>query len=222
MRNFFMIKYTIAGCMLWLAGMSAAVAQGEYDKEAKRILDAMSQHYQEIGSFKSDFSYSMEIPDQSGTEEFQGEITVKGDMFRLKMGGQEVINNGNTVWTYLEEDNEVNIDNYDPEEGDISPTQIYNAYQRGFKYNYVEDETIDGAIYHVVDLTPENTNNQFYKIRLHISKDDKMLKRWKIFEKNGTRYTYEINNFNPDAKVENDVFTFDTQQHQGVDVVDLR
>lgn len=164
----------------------------------------------------------MEIPDQSGAEEFEGQITVMGDKFRLKMGGQEVINDGETVWTYLEEANEVNIDDYDPEEGDISPTQIYNAYQRGFKYAYVEDETIEGANYQVVDLIPENTNNQFYKIRLHISEDNRMLKRWKIFEKNGTRYTYEINNFNPDAAVEDDAFTFNKKQHKGVEVVDLR
>ena len=216
------MKYLIAGCLLGLTGTSAAVAQDTYDKEAKKILDAMSEYYQKIGSFQSDFSYAMEIPDQTGTEEFEGEITVEGDKFRLKMGGQEVINDGSTVWTYLEEANEVNIDDYDPEEGDISPTQIYNAYQRGFKYNYVGDETIDGTAYQVVDLTPENTNNQFYKIRLHISQDDSMLKRWKIFEKNGTRYTYEIDNFDPQAEVEEDAFTFNEKEHKGVEVVDLR
>ena len=217
-----MMKYLLAGGLLWLAGLNVACGQDSYDQEAKKILDAMSEYYQKIGSFQSDFSYAMEIPNQSGTEEFDGEITVEGDKFRLKMGGQEVINDGSTVWTYLEEANEVNIDDYDPEEGDISPTQIYNAYQRGFKYNYIEDETIDGTTYQVVDLTPENANNQFYKIRLHISKDDGMLKRWKIFEKNGTRYTYEINNFDPEADVENDAFTFNEKAHKGVEVVDLR
>ncbi len=216
------MKHTTAWILVWLIGVGFATAQSGYDKEAQKILDAMSNYYQEIGSFESDFSYSMEIPDQSGAEEFEGQITVMGDKFRLKMGGQEVINDGETVWTYLEEANEVNIDDYDPEEGDISPTQIYNAYQRGFKYAYVEDETIEGANYQVVDLIPENTNNQFYKIRLHISEDNKMLKRWKIFEKNGTRYTYEINNFNPDAAVEDDAFTFNKKQHKGVEVVDLR
>ena len=216
------MKYIFTGLVCGLFGISTAVAQSGYDQEARKILDAMSEYYQEIGSFKSDFSYAMEIPNQSEAEEFEGEITVKDDMFRLKMGGQEVINDGTTVWTYLEEANEVNIDDYDPAEGDISPTQIYNAYQRGFKYQYVEDETIDGTTYRVVDLIPENTENQFFKIRLHIAEDSNMLKQWKIFEKNGTRYTYEINNFNPDVKVEKEAFTFDTKQHKGVEVVDLR
>ena len=216
------MRHILAGCLLWVAGISAATAQDTYDQEAKKILDAMSSYYQEIGSFQSDFSCSMEIPDQGGTEYFEGEITVEGDKYRLKMGGQEIINDGSTVWTYLEEANEVNIDDYAPEEGDISPTQIYNAYQRGFKYIYVEDETIDGQTYQVVDLTPENADNQFYKIRLHISKDDSILKRWKIFEKNGTRYTYEINNFDPEAEVKSSAFTFNTKEHKGVEVVDLR
>ncbi len=206
---------------LWLLSVGVMMAQSSHDPKAQKILDAMSEHYQKIGSFKSDFSYEMEIPNQSAPEVFEGQIVVKDDMFRLKMGGQEVINNGSTVWTYLEEVNEVNIDDYDPSEGDISPTQIYNAYQRGFKYLYVEDETINDKTYKIVDLIPENNDNQFFKIRLHIDESN-VLKRWKIFEKNGTRYTYSINNFDPDTNVEEDVFTFNKKDYKGVEVVDLR
>ncbi len=216
------MKQILTGILITLMPLAAVQAQSEYDKEARKILDAMSQHYQAIGAYEADFSYTMEIPDQPQADQFEGQITVKGDKFRLNMGGQEVINDGTTQWTYLEEANEVNIDNYDPEEGDISPTQIYNAYQRGFKYVYEEDETINGKAYQVVDLIPENKDNQFFKIRLHISQEDKVLKRWKIFEKNGTRYTYDINNFDPEAPVDDEVFTFNKRKHKGVEVVDLR
>ena len=215
------MKHILTGILIGLMPLSAVLAQSEYDKQARKILDAMSQHYQDIGAYEADFSHSMEIPDQPQADKFEGQIAVKGDKFRLNMGGQEIINDGTTVWTYLEEANEVNIDNYDPEEGDISPTQIYNAYQRGFKYVYVEDETIDGKTYRVIDLIPENSDNQFFKIRLHISKDN-VLKRWKIFEKNGTRYTYDINNFDPEAPVDDELFTFNKREHKGVEVVDLR
>lgn len=207
-------------CLMLFAGRQQAMAQ--YDPKAKEILDAMSEAYQEIGSFESDFSYSMENPTQSISEDFEGDIIVSGDKYRLNMGGQEIINNGETVWTYLEEVNEVNIDDYDPDEGDISPTQIYNAYKRGFKYVYLEDQTEDGTTFHIVDLLPENTDNQFFKIRLFISEDDKTLKKWQIYDKNGTIYTYEISNFNPDAEISEDVFSFDASNYDGVEVVDLR
>lgn len=220
MKNNLSIKlFTSIALLIWL-GTSTAFAQ--FDPQAKKILDAMSQRYQEIGSFTADFSYSMENPTQSISEEFEGKIAVKGNKFRLNMGGQEIINNGETVWTYFEEVNEVNIDNYDPGEGDLSPTQIYNAYKRGFKYLYLEDQNEGGETYHVIDLIPENSDNQFYKIRLFISKDDKTLKNWKIFDKSGTHYTYEIANFNPDAEVSNEAFSFDTSKYDNVEVVDLR
>lgn len=218
MSRFNKILTTVAVLM----GMGWQSAFAQYDPKAKEVLDAMSDRYQEIGAFQSGFTYTMENPTQSINEEFKGEITVKDDKFRLKMGGQEIINDGKTVWTYFEEVNEVNIDNYDPSEGDLSPTQIYNAYKRGFKYLYVEDQTEGGQTYHVIDLIPENNNNQFFKIRLFINQDDKTLKRWKIFDKNGTHYTYEITDFNPDAEVDNTVFQFDTTQYSGVEVVDLR
>jgi outer membrane lipoprotein-sorting protein len=220
MRNINIIKW--GSGFLFCLILTAQFSYAQYDPKAKEILDAMSEQYQKIGSFESDFSYSMENPSQSISEDFEGEIIVKGDKYRLNMGGQEIINDGETVWTYLEEVNEVNIDDYDPSEGDISPTQIYNAYQRGFKYVYLEDQTENGATYHIIDLLPENSDNQFFKIKLHISKDEKTLNKWQIFDKNGTIYTYQISNFNPEVEISNDVFSFDKSKYAGVEVVDLR
>ncbi|WKN41417.1 LolA family protein [Tunicatimonas pelagia] len=217
-----MKKYLSIAVLALIIFSQSSTAYAQYDPKAREILDAMSEAYRQIGAFESGFSYSMENTDQSISEDFEGEIAVKGDKYRLRMGGQEIINDGSTVWTYLEEVNEVNIDDYDPDEGDISPTQIYNAYKRGFKYNYLEDETIDGKTYQVVDLVPENKDNQFFKIQLHIAEDDRTLKKWRIFDKNGTHYTYEIDNFNPQASVTDELFSFDTSKYDGVEIVDLR
>ncbi len=197
-------------------------AFAQYDDKAREILDAMSSKYQKMEAFKSDFTYTMENPTEEINEDFQGEIFVKGEKYRLIMGGQEIINDGETVWTYLEDVNEVNIDNYNPDEGDISPSEIFNAYKRGFKYQYVTEENIDGRTFYVIDLAPENTDNPFHKIRLHIDKGDNTLKMWKIFSKDGTHYTYQISNFNSSTSIQNSLFTFDTKQYKGVEVIDLR
>lgn len=220
MKHISIYKITLIAVFFSTAFASSALAQ--YDEKAKGILDAMSDKYQEIGSFVSDFSYSMENPTQAINEDFSGEILVQGDKYRLNMGGQEIINNGETVWTYLEEVNEVNIDNYNPAEGDISPTQIYNAYKRGFKYVYLEDLQEGQESFNVIDLLPENNDNQFFRIRLNISEEDKTLKKWQIYDKNGTIYTYKISNFNPDAEISDQAFSFDSSKYKNVEVVDLR
>ena len=214
--------FHLAMCLFAGLFLIAPYTFAQQDPKAREILDAMSSKYQKMGAFKSDFTYTMENPTEEINEDFNGEIFVKGEKFRLKMGGQEIINDGKTVWTYLEDVNEVNIDNYNPDEGDISPSEIFNTYKRGFKYKYIGEETISGRTYHVIDLAPENTDNQFHKIRLDIDKGDNMLKMWKIFSKDGTQYTYKISNFNSDSQIANSLFTFDTSKYKGVEVIDLR
>ncbi len=204
---------------LFLSGLAIS-ASAQYDVKAKKVLDEMSAKYQAIPSFKAKISQHLENEEENIDEKFSGEITVRGDMFKLIMAGQEIYNNGTTVWTYLDEVNEVNIDNYDPEEGDTNPSTIYNVYKKGYKYVYLDGES--GASEDVVDLIPEDKNLQFFKIRMVINKSDKLLKSWKMFDKNGNRYEYLITSFDGKFSVNNDYFKFNTEKYPGVEVIDLR
>lgn len=197
-------------------------ANAQYDNKAKKILDEMSSKYQAITSFKANISQHLENEEEDIDEKFNGEITIKGDMFRLVLAGQEIYNNGSTVWTYLEEVNEVNIDNYDPEEGETNPSTIYNAYKEGYKYIYMESKNQNGKKYDIVDLIPEDKNLQFFKIRMVIDNGSKLLRSWKMFDKNGNRYEYLISGFDAGVAVNNDYFKFNPGKYPGVEVIDLR
>jgi outer membrane lipoprotein-sorting protein len=118
--------------------------------------------------------------------------------------------------------NEVNISNYDPEEDDISPSKVYNIYKSGYKYTYLSDKLIEGEKYHIIDLIPENKDNQFFKVRLEISSSDYSLKSWKMFDRSGNIYEYQVSNFISNLDIKASYFAFDMNAHEGVDVVDLR
>ncbi|HEY8402305.1 MAG TPA: outer membrane lipoprotein carrier protein LolA [Cytophagaceae bacterium] len=192
------------------------------DPKAGAILDEMSKKYKELPSFKAKFAYTLESPMANMKETSEGEIIVKGGKFHLKMGGQEIINNGTTVWTYLKDANEVNVSSYEPDEDDITPTKIYSIYKNGYKYYHVEEVTIAGKTYDVIELVPENLKTSLIKIRMEIDKKEKTIKGWKIFEKNGNRYTYEVKSFDPNYKATDAEFNFDTSKYPKVEVVDLR
>lgn len=198
------------------------IALAQYDPKALEILDAMSEKYKTIPAFEANISYTMVNDVEKIKEEFKGKITVKGNKFRLSMPEQEVINNGSTLWTYLPDAKEVNIDTYDPGSEDINPSKIYEIYKKGFKYIYLKDETEGGVLCEVVDLVPEKKDAQYFKIRMNIAKKDKSIQSWTMFDKGGNRYTYTINKFNPNVKVEDSFFTFDTSKYPGVEVIDLR
>ena len=197
-------------------------AFAQHDQKALDILNTMSKKYQSIPAFKANFKYVLENDQENINEDFTGEITVKGDKFKLDLGGQEIINNGKTVWTYLPDANEVNIDNYDPNTGDMTLSKILTAYKKGYKYVFLEERSEAGTTYEVVDLIPEDRSVQFHKIRMEISKKDKTLKKWTIHDKTGTKYLYTITAFDPNVKVTDSFFEFDKSKHKGVEVIDLR
>ena len=215
-----MKKFTLILIVFGLIGFSA---QGQYDPKARTILDAMSSKYAKIGVYKAQIKYSMVNEVDGLNESMSGEITVKNDMFRLKIDDQIIYNDGTTVWTFIEEFNEVNINNYDPDEEGITPSKIYTAYKSGYKYVHLGEEVVNGVRCDVIDLVAENAkDSQFFKIRLKISQKDRSLLNWTMFEKSGTQYIYFIDKFQSGINVSDTFFKFDASKHPGVEIVDLR
>lgn len=205
--------------MIGLVNLSFVFKSGQNDPKAQEILDAMSKKYKEMSGFKAKFAYALQNTESKINETAEGEIVVKGSKFRLKLGNQEIFNNGTTVWTYMKESNEVNISSYDPGEDDLNPTKIYTMYQKGYKYLLMGEQNGNS----IVDLEPlDRKNSQLSKVRIVINKKDKTIKGWKIFEKNGNRYDYNVKAFTPNIKVADSEFTFDKTKYPGVTEIDLR
>jgi outer membrane lipoprotein-sorting protein len=199
---------------------SSAFAQ--YDPKALEILDAMSNKYKSIPAFEANISYTLTNETEKINEEFKGKISVKGDKYKLVLPEQEVINNGTTMWTYLPEAKEVNIDTYDPNSDDLNPSKFYEIYKKGYKYLYLEDKTEGGVMCEVVDLVPEKKDAQYFKVRMNIIKKDKSIQSWTMFDKGGNKYKYTITKFSPNTSLTDNFFTFDVKKYPGVEVIDLR
>lgn len=213
-----MKKYFFALLLTFVGSLSYS----QYDPKALEILEAMSAKYKAITAFEANLTTGLTNESEGVKEEFKGKITVKGDKFRLLLDDQEIINNGTTVWTYLPSAKEVNIDNFDSNSDEINPSKIFDMYKKGFKYLYIGDKTENGVLSEEVDLVPEKKDAQYFKIKMMISKKDKSIMSWTMFDKSGNRYKYSITKFVPNLKVEDSFFTFDTKKYPGVEVIDLR
>lgn len=207
----------IVGVLFLAHGLSA-----QYDPKALEILDAMAKRYKGIPAFEAAFSYKLTNEVEKIDEEFKGKMTVMGDKYRLTLPEQEVVNNGTTVWTYLPDAKEVNIDNFDSSSDDLNPSKFYDIYKKGYKYLYLEDKMEGGVMCEVVDLVSEKKDAQYFKVRMNIIKKDKSVQSWIMFDKSGNRYKYLITKFNPSVKVDDSFFNFDVKKYPGIEVVDLR
>jgi outer membrane lipoprotein carrier protein len=208
--------------LAFLTLVLALTASAQYDPKALEILEAMGKKYKTIPAYETNFSCTLSNDVEKVNEEFKGKLTVKGDKFRMVLPEQEVINNGATIWTYLPDAKEVNIDNYDENSDDINPFKIYEIYKKNFKYLYLQEKTEGGVLCEEIDLVPEKKEAQYFKIKMFINKRDKTIQGMTWFDKGGNRYKYTITKFNPNAKVEDAFFSFDPKKYPGVEVIDLR
>lgn len=197
------------------AGITTVSAQT--DKKAQDVLDAMSAKFKSLKAFKANFTYT-----QAGEAGMKGEATVKGTKFRLKIAGQEILNDGKIMATYMKESNEVNVQDYDPSEGgDINPTNIYSIYKKGYKYKYLGETKSGANVLESVELTPSKAG-QVSKVQITVDKKTRNVKSWVISQKNGQKTTYKIDAFQENPTVADALFTFNSRMFPGAEVIDLR
>ncbi|MBS1683055.1 MAG: outer membrane lipoprotein carrier protein LolA [Bacteroidetes bacterium] len=194
----------------------------QYDPKALEVLDAMSKKYKSISAFEATLKSTLENESSGVKDDFKGKITVKGEKYKLELPEQHVYNNGTTVWTYLPEQKEVNIDNFDPKSEELNPSKIFEMYKKGFKYLHMGEKNEAGVLCDEIDLVPEKRDAQYFKIKMMISKKDNRVVSWTMFDRGGNRFKYTINKFTPNIKVDDSFFAFDTKKFPGVEVNDLR
>ena len=192
-------------------------ANAQYDPAALAVLDAMSNNYKDIEAFTASFSQKLTNESAGLDETISGDSAVKGDKFVLEVVGQKIFNDGKDVYTYNEEINEVTISPYDPEESEITLSNVYDLYKEGFKYILTET-TASGD--RIIDLDPESRDKSYFKIRMTINPKDE-LKSFTVFERTGNKYVYSISTFTP-TQLNDNHFTFDTSKYPEVEVIDFR
>jgi outer membrane lipoprotein-sorting protein len=192
------------------------------DAKAQEILKGVSAKYKSYKSLQAAFKLSRLDQKTKKTDNFSGTITISGSKYSFSMSDQTVMCDGKTTWTFLKESNEVQISETKTTEGAITPTTIFTMYEKGFRSKYMGEKTIGGKVIQVIELTPEDTKKNYFKIVLNIDKTGKFVSEAKIYEKSGGILTYSIVKFTPNIAVTEDVFVFNKSKFPGVDVVDLR
>jgi len=199
-------------------------ANAQTDAKAKAILAEVSKKYRSYDIVKTDFSFTLESPQNKSKDTQQGTLLVKANAnkYKVVMTDQDMISDGKSQWTYLKKDKEVQVSVVDNSGDALNPAQIFTLYEKGFKYLFTGEQKVGGKVYQMIDLSPIDTKKSYFKIRLGINKAAKQIATVLIFDKNGNKYTYNVKTFVPNVKVPESTFAFDPKKYPGVEVVDLR
>lgn len=203
----------------------ATDSSAQTDASAKSILDKVSSTYREFKTIQADFTITATQPQQPASNYSESGVILMetaAGKYRIKMDTQELISDGKSLWTILNDVNEVQVTEVDNSAAAISPVTIFSFYTQGYKYLSVPDEHAGNTSLHVVELSPEDTRSPYYKIKLRINKTTNLIHDVTIFDKNSVRYTYSIRNTKANPAITANRFTFQQNAYPGMEIVDLR
>ena len=216
---FFLVVAVFTGNLM----AQATRGVGKSDPEAKKVLDAVSAKFKTFKSVKASFTLKIENAAGKVQGTKTGTVLIKGMKYRVSITGQDIFCDGATIWTYDMAAKEVQVATLDNSSGSITPQKLFtNFYDKDFLFLLNEDVKRNGKTYQVVELTPIDKTKPFFKVILEVDKATKVIMSTRVFEKNGNRYLYAINNMATSTVITDDNFVFNPKKYPGVEVIDLR
>jgi outer membrane lipoprotein-sorting protein len=190
-------------------------------KSSDDILKEVSAKTKAFSSIRISFTYNMDNASAKIHESESGTLMIKGDMYRLDISGQKVISDNKTVWTYIAESNEVQVNAVDNNEKVLTPTKLLTSYSEDYKSKLTGEITKDGRVQYVIELKP-NADKSFTNVEMNVDKELYRITRIAIQDKSGNTFTYIVSKFEPNVTVKDSDFTFNEKDYPGVEVIDMR
>lgn len=215
------MKKILSGVLVLFISANTVFGQTS-DANAVKLLKAVGQKYSAYKTMQMDISLTIENQDAKSKETKTGKVSSKGNMFKAEMGNQTIISDGKTLWTYLKDVNEVQINNFEQGQDIMTPNDIFKIAEKDYLAYMGEKITENGKSLQIIELTPKNKTLSFSKIKMYIDVSDNSVKRGVVYDKNAIHYTYSISNLKTNMELSDSTFKFDKSKYPGVEVIDLR
>ncbi len=211
------MKYVLTFMIMALCG---SLAFAQTDEKAKTILDKTVEQIKSYPAVEIIFDLSMINKEENIQETHHGKAYMKDKMYRIDV--MDVINyfDGEVIYTYMPDQEEVNIKNPDENEEEmLNPSILFDIHNQKFTQKLVEDK--DGKAY--IELTPKKEHKQISKIGVWINTKTNMVDKVTSFGKDGNDVVITIKSLKkPDKELDVTFFRFDKEAHPEVDIIDLR
>ena len=190
--------------------VAALMSMGSFAQSAKAVLDKAAGTITAQSGVKANFKMTTANGSTSGT------IAIKGKKFYATTPQAKVWFDGKTQWTYLKNNDEVNVSN--PTEAQlqaINPYNFINLYKHGYSYTM----NTAGNDY-VIHLTASNADRKIKELFISVNKKTYQPKQVKMLQ--GKKWTtFDINSIKKE-NIPDSQFRFNAKDFPKAEVIDLR
>jgi len=152
----------------------------------------------------------------------KGSFKYKKGQYKIALGAEEYYCDGESIWVYMKNDQEVNIYEYDPEEAMNIDALFKLLETNSAKTRYDGTETVNGVEAHKIYMTISDPAFEYNQATVWISKSSKLPVKGVTKDRRQTTTTYELTNIKTNSGYSSGTFKFDVSKHPDVDVYDER
>ncbi len=188
---------------------------------AQSVLSQTSSALRSAGGIEATFE-GTQFKGTKETGTATGQIQISGNKFKLSSSSLTTWFDGRTQWTLLTGSDEVNVSNPTAAElQQINPYTFLNLYKKGYTLS-LRDVTYHGAKCHEVRMTAQGRQSNIQQLIAVIDKQSHYPLSIRIKNNKGDWSRIRVSNVRTHQKWADSNFKFDSKQHPGIEVVDLR
>ena len=191
------------------------------NKDAENILKELSEKTNSFENIKVSFSYKMINKEAGIDESTNGTLLVSGNKYCLNIAGQEIISDGKTLWTYLADSEEVQVNEVMEDEG-FSPNKLLSSYNDDYTSKKDKDIIKEGKTFYQLKLKPKDKASNFDFVILVIDAEKLQLESFIMHDFDDNVFSYEIKQFVVNSEIPESSFIFDTSKYPNVEIIDMR
>jgi len=225
MKNLIAFLFAVVFTTTGFAQKQDFTKSGDSDPIAEEILNRISKKYEAYNTIEATFSIEIEIPEEE-TEIQTGKMKTEGEKFNIDFGDYSMISNGKDFWFHSKRNKEVQLndaDEIEQEEDMMNPKDFFNFHKKGkYLYALVNENFENGKAIQQIEFKPLDDESEYSKIRMTIEKKHNIVRRVKVFSKDGSRYVLKIDKLTPNKTFTSTDFKFDKSKYPDVHIEDLR
>lgn len=151
-----------------------------------------------------------------------GEMVLQGlDKFRITTPDQEIVSNGNTMWTYSRLENQVIIDKIRPDSQSLMPRDVLFKYPEEYETEIWKRDAAVGEQQAVaIRMTPNSQDEFLQETVVWVSQENWKPLKVQITDINDNKTVYVITSISIDDSIQETAFTFNPEQ--SMEIIDVR
>ena len=207
-----MKKKNLIACLLLLFAAQVVSAQNNADALIRVLVDQIKSHK----NVEMAFSYQLSPDGKTVGDSEKGHAWLQGEAYKVEMAEQQTISDGQSIWNYLIDDEEVMISNA-TEGADNTPLKLLTSLDKSYAATLTG---IDAQGIASIELA--NPNGQYKRVSLKIDTKKTALKSMDVYMNDGSKLVITVEEMKFDQNLNDKFFTFDAKKHPKVDVIDMR